>query len=103
MSSEMTDNASMAGQREGMAERLARGGVTDREAEVLAAVAERLRNREIADRLNVSVRTVESHIAALLRKLGVTDRAALADLGMEIRRAARARNELSTPLTSLVG
>jgi predicted ATPase/DNA-binding CsgD family transcriptional regulator len=99
----MTDNAAMAGQKAGMAERLARGGVTDREAEVLVAVAERLRNREIADRLNVSVRTVESHIAALLRKLGVTDRAALADMGMEIRRAARADSELSTPLTSLVG
>ena len=46
-------------------QRLAGLGVTEREAEVLAAVAERLRNREIAGRLHVSVRTVESHIAAL--------------------------------------
>jgi predicted ATPase/DNA-binding CsgD family transcriptional regulator len=93
----------MAAPTEGMAERLARAGVTDREAEVLAAVAERLRNREIADRLHVSVRTVESHIAALLRKLGVRDRAALVDVGAEIRRAARTETGLSTPLTSLVG
>jgi predicted ATPase/DNA-binding CsgD family transcriptional regulator len=99
----MTDNASMAAPAEGMAQRLARRGVTDREAEVLAAVSERLRNREIADRLNVSVRTVESHIAALLRKLGVPDRAALAEVGVEIRRIVRTDAALSTPLTSLVG
>ena len=61
-------------------QRLAGLGVTEREAEVLAAVAERLRNREIAGRLHVSVRTVESHIAALLRKLGAADRAALAQM-----------------------
>jgi predicted ATPase/DNA-binding CsgD family transcriptional regulator len=99
----MTDNASMTAPMEGMAERLARRGVTEREAEVLAAVAERLRNREIAERLHVSVRTVESHIAALLRKLDVPDRAALAGVGVEIRGDARADATLSTPLTSLVG
>jgi len=57
-----------------MPERLSRAGVTEREAEVLSAVAERLRNREIAERWHVSVRTVESHIASLLRKLAVRDR-----------------------------
>lgn len=86
-----------------MAERLARSGVTEREAEVLSAVADRLRNREIADRLHVSVRTVESHIAALLRKLDVTDRAALAEIGAELRRTARTEAALPAPLTSLVG
>ncbi|MEO3860974.1 LuxR C-terminal-related transcriptional regulator [Acrocarpospora sp. B8E8] len=86
-----------------MAEQLARFGVTEREAQVLSAVAERLRNREIADRLHVSVRTVESHIAALLRKLGATDRAALVDMGLRLRRADRTGPALPTPLTSLVG
>jgi predicted ATPase/DNA-binding CsgD family transcriptional regulator len=86
-----------------MAEWLARTGVTEREAEVLSAVAERLRNREIAERLHVSVRTVESHVAALLRKLGVTDRAALADMGVELRQSARTGTALPAPLTSLVG
>src|SRR6266536_2236441 len=88
---------------DGMADRLARAGVTDREAEVLWAVAERLRNREIAERLHLSVRTVESHIAALLRKLGADDRAALAELGVQLRREARSEPGLPVPLTSLVG
>jgi predicted ATPase/DNA-binding CsgD family transcriptional regulator len=87
-----------------MAERrLVRAGVTEREAEVLSAVAERLRNREIAGRLHVSVRTVESHVAALLRKLGAADRAALAEMGAELRRAVHVGTALPVPLTSLVG
>src|SRR5215475_2426305 len=86
-----------------MAGPLTRAGVTEREAEVLWAVAERLRNREIAERLHVSVRTVESHIAALLRKLGAADRAALVETAVELRRAARTDIALPAPLTSLVG
>ena len=96
-------NAWMDGDGGGMSDRLARAGVTDREAEVLWAVAERLRNREIAERLHLSVRTVESHIAALLRKLGATDRAALAETVVELRRTARTDGALPAPLTSLVG
>jgi predicted ATPase/DNA-binding CsgD family transcriptional regulator len=84
-------------------ERLSRAGVTEREAEVLWAVAERLRNREIAERFHVSVRTVESHIAALLRKLSVADRAALAEVGLELRRTTGGDAALPVPLTSLVG
>src|SRR5689334_21526078 len=91
-------HASTAAQR-----RAARAGVTGRETEVLAALAERLRNGEIAGRLHVSVRTVESHVAALLRKLGAADRAALAEMGMALRRAASCNTALTTPLTSLIG
>jgi len=94
----------MAGNPGSAADGLARAGVTEREAEVLLAVAERLRNREIADRLHVSVRTVESHVSALRRKLGVTGRAGLAKLGADLRRSARPGSAtLSAPLTSLVG
>ncbi|MCO1656221.1 ATP-binding protein [Pseudonocardia humida] len=58
-------------------------GVTQREAEVLAAVGEHLTNAEIAARLVISVRTVESHVSALLRKLAVADRRALSELAAE--------------------
>jgi DNA-binding CsgD family transcriptional regulator len=55
--------------------------VSEREAEVLAAVGEHLTNAEIAARLHISIRTVESHVSSLLRKLGLPDRRALAALG----------------------
>jgi DNA-binding CsgD family transcriptional regulator len=45
-------------------------GLTARESEILRLVAAGLRNREIADRLYLSPRTVEHHVAAVLRKLG---------------------------------
>ncbi|MGZ4738461.1 MAG: ATP-binding protein [Ilumatobacteraceae bacterium] len=48
-----------------------------REAEVLALVGAQLTNPEIAGRLFISVRTVESHVSALLRKLSLADRRAL--------------------------
>ncbi len=81
-----------------------------REAEVLAAVSEHLTNAEIATRLFISVRTVESHVSSLLRKLRVSDRRELAQAADEflagpaaawpVRRAAAS---LPTPLTSFVG
>ena len=71
-------------------ETLADAGVSEREAEVLDLVAERATNAEIAARLFVSVRTIESHVSSLLRKLGVSDRRALADLADLAGRAPRA-------------
>ena len=49
-------------------------GLTARQAEVLDLLAEGLSNTEIADRLFVSHRTVENHVAAILMKLDVTTR-----------------------------
>lgn len=47
---------------------------------MLAALGERLTNAEIASRLFISDRTVESHVSSLLRKLHAADRRELADI-----------------------
>jgi DNA-binding CsgD family transcriptional regulator len=49
---------------------LAAKGVTSREAEVLAQIAGGRSNREIAEALYLSVRTVEKHVERLLMKTG---------------------------------
>jgi DNA-binding NarL/FixJ family response regulator len=50
--------------------------LTEREVEVLRLVADGRTNREIADRLFLSVRTVERHIANIYAKTGIHDRRA---------------------------
>ena len=53
-------------------------GVTRKEGEVLELVGQHLTNAEIAARLYVSERTVESHVSSLLRKFQVANRHELA-------------------------
>ena len=83
-------------------------GVSEREAEVLALLGEHLSNAQIAGRLFISVRTVESHVSSLLRKLNLADRRALADLTASLQagdsRSAPevAAPSLPSPLTSFV-
>jgi DNA-binding NarL/FixJ family response regulator len=50
-------------------------GLTPREAEVLALIAEGLTNAEIADRLVVSAATVKTHVNHIFAKTGARDRA----------------------------
>ena len=49
-------------------------GLTDRQVELVRLVAEGLSNAEIAARLVLSVRTVDSHVAAVLDKLNTRTR-----------------------------
>jgi DNA-binding CsgD family transcriptional regulator/tetratricopeptide (TPR) repeat protein len=49
-------------------------GLTDRQLEILRLVADGLSNAEIAQRLVVSIRTVDHHVSAILAKLGVSTR-----------------------------
>jgi DNA-binding CsgD family transcriptional regulator/tetratricopeptide (TPR) repeat protein len=48
--------------------------LTERELEVVGLLAEGLRNAQIADRLFISEKTVDHHVSAILRKLGVRTR-----------------------------
>jgi DNA-binding NarL/FixJ family response regulator len=64
-------------------------GLTEREAEVLALVAAGNTNRQIADKLVLSQRTVDRHVSNIFTKIGVTTRTAAAWFAFE--------NGLATP------
>ncbi len=60
------------------ATRAAPAGLTAREQQVLALLAEGLPDREIFRRLFISERTVHHHVSAVLSKIGVPSRTAAA-------------------------
>lgn len=72
--------------------------LTERELEVLDAVGRRLGNAEIARDFHISLRTVESHIAALRRKLDAETRADLISAAVQRRSAV-----VPVPGNSFVG
>jgi DNA-binding NarL/FixJ family response regulator len=62
------------------------GALTQRETDILALLAEGKSNRDISRALFLSEKTVKAHLAAIFRKLGVTNRtqAAMAAVSMGI-------------------
>ena len=62
----------------------ARYKLTEREREVLAAIARGQLNKQIAADLDISVRTVESHRSAIRQKTGGGNAARLARIAAEL-------------------
>ncbi|MFM7578554.1 MAG: response regulator transcription factor, partial [Microcystaceae cyanobacterium] len=61
--------------------------LTTTEMKVVQLVSQGLSNREIAEKLNVSQRTIESHISNMLNKTGLHNRTELARWAMESHKA----------------
>lgn len=59
--------------------------LTDRQAVILELVAEGLENKEIAHRIGLSEQAVKEHVSALLHRLAVRNRAALAEIATELK------------------
>jgi NarL family two-component system response regulator YdfI len=57
--------------------------LTEREMQVLTAVARGERNKEIALQLGVTERTIKAHLTNVYNKLGVDSRAAAVSVGMQ--------------------
>lgn len=66
-------------------------GLTTREHIILSALAEGYTNAEIAQRECVAVRTVTTHVEAIFRKLGVTNRVQAARVAMDCAMVPRQR------------
>jgi NarL family two-component system response regulator LiaR len=76
----MTADVSQALTR-GLRQRTAQGadeGLTEREREVLLLIAEGRANKEIAEELHISIKTVKTHVSNLLMKCELEDRTQLA-------------------------
>ena len=59
------------------------GDLTDREVDVLRLIARGLSNRQVAERLFISPKTVGRHVENLYAKIGISSRAAAAVFAME--------------------
>ncbi|MFD0855376.1 response regulator transcription factor, partial [Actinomadura adrarensis] len=60
--------------------------LTEREEQVLAAVARGRTNGEIADEMHITLSTVKTHIASLMAKLGARNRVEIAMWAYETNR-----------------
>ena len=65
--------------------------VTEREREVFGLLGSHLTHEQIGQRLFISVRTVESHVASLRRKLAIPDHRTLVKVAAEHGSAAGTR------------
>jgi len=71
------------GGKQGISESVSQVELTDREMEVLEAVARGDRSKEVAYHLGISERTVKAHLASIYVKLGVDSRAAAISVAIQ--------------------
>lgn len=60
-------------------------GLTRMQASVVALVAQGLSNREVGERLRLSIETVRTHLSAAYARVGVSNRAAIVALAFGVR------------------
>src|SRR6185295_18338458 len=80
MGSDLSDNGPEAERRRVRGRRL-----TDKQALVLELVSEGLENKEIGHRMGLSEQAVKEHVSALLHRLAVRNRAALAEIATQLK------------------
>ncbi|SDO71764.1 two component transcriptional regulator, LuxR family [Nakamurella panacisegetis] len=61
-------------------------GLTDRDRDILALIADGLTNRQIGEHLHLAEKTIKNYVSALLSKLGMQRRTQAAVFGAEIKR-----------------
>jgi DNA-binding NarL/FixJ family response regulator len=69
--------------------------LTARKREIAALIADRLTNREIAQRLFLSEKTIETHLRNVFHKLGVTSRVEVARITERATSEDQARSALT--------
>lgn len=74
--------------------RVARPRVTPREQDIIACVCQGMKNREIADELDITPGTVKVHLTHIFEKTGVKDRRELASCGRNFLRHKTAASGL---------
>lgn len=74
--------------------------LSPRQSEILHSVIRNHANKEIASKLNITVRTVKFHVSSLLSKFGVNNRAELARKATALVRHAPAMDDLDTWTTA---
>lgn len=76
-----------------MSERGNREGLTERELEILALIAEGASNREIGDRLFLSEKTIKNYVTSIFQKLQMNDRTQAAVYALQHGLITRSSNQ----------
>ena len=74
------------------------GLLTDREMQILGAMADGLSAQQMAERFVVSIGTIRSHIRAVLTKLGVSTQLAAVAMAQQLAASWRGRGEVASTL-----